>query len=304
MSAEMEIKRQVRDFYDSVGWKEIAEGLYQNARYEDLRPVMREYVHRCHQRLKRHLSSRGGLFLDAGSGPIQYPEYLEYAAEFRYRVCLDISEVALREARRRIGARGLFVVGDVTRIPFKPSAFDSLTSLHTIHHLQLSEQESGIRELARVLADSGRGVIVYSWGEHSHLMRLARLPIAIALALRRSLAGEMSRQGEASGDLTANRSVRAELIGRPGTFTFHHDYRWASANLSDLPGFEIRVWRSVSTAFTRALVYRALLGRLWLVVLFRLEDLAPHWFGRMGQYPMFLIHKLPGHPGAGEERRA
>ena len=37
----MEIKRQVRDFYDSVGWKEIAEGLYQNARYEDLRPVMR-----------------------------------------------------------------------------------------------------------------------------------------------------------------------------------------------------------------------------------------------------------------------
>src|SRR4030067_68300 len=128
MSAEVEAQRPVRAFYDSVGWKEIAEGLYQNARYEDLRPVMREYVHRCHQRLKRHLSSRGGLFLDAGSGPIHQPEYLEYAAESRYRVCLDISEVALREARRRIGARGLFVVGDVTPLPVKPPGVHSLTS--------------------------------------------------------------------------------------------------------------------------------------------------------------------------------
>ena len=55
----------------------MGEGLYQNARYEDLRPVAREYISRCHQRVSRHLPPEGRLFLDAGSGPIQYPEYLD-----------------------------------------------------------------------------------------------------------------------------------------------------------------------------------------------------------------------------------
>ena len=49
------IKQQVREFYDQVGWQEVSEGLYQNARYEDLRPVSREYIHQCHLRVNRHL---------------------------------------------------------------------------------------------------------------------------------------------------------------------------------------------------------------------------------------------------------
>jgi hypothetical protein len=39
MASEAEIKRRVREFYDQVGWQEVGEGIYQNARYEDLRPV-------------------------------------------------------------------------------------------------------------------------------------------------------------------------------------------------------------------------------------------------------------------------
>jgi len=33
---ENNIKGQVRQFYDQVGWQMAGEGLYQNARYEDL----------------------------------------------------------------------------------------------------------------------------------------------------------------------------------------------------------------------------------------------------------------------------
>ena len=73
-----EIKNQVREFYNSVGWKQIGDGVYQNARYEDLRPVSRDYIHRCHLRVSKFLPQSGKYLLDAGSGPIQYPEYLEY----------------------------------------------------------------------------------------------------------------------------------------------------------------------------------------------------------------------------------
>ena len=48
---EPDVKQQVRKFYDQVGWQLEADGLYQNAHYEDLRPVSAEYIHRCHGRV-------------------------------------------------------------------------------------------------------------------------------------------------------------------------------------------------------------------------------------------------------------
>lgn len=38
-TTEIQVKQQVREFYDQVGWQEVGEGVYQNARFEDLRPV-------------------------------------------------------------------------------------------------------------------------------------------------------------------------------------------------------------------------------------------------------------------------
>ena len=97
--SDSSVKEQVRQFYDQIGWQTVSDGTYQNARYEDLRPVAREYIHRCHMRVKQALAPSGRLLLDAGSGPIQYPEYLTYSQGYQQRVCLDISIVALEEAR-------------------------------------------------------------------------------------------------------------------------------------------------------------------------------------------------------------
>ncbi len=132
-------KQQVREFYDQIGWSQVGEGLYQNARYEDLRSVSRDYIHRCHLRVNRYIASHGDFLLDAGSGPVQWPEYLTYSEGYRFRVCLDISITALREARTRLGRKGLYVVADIANLPFKPDAFDGIVSLHTIHHLPLSD---------------------------------------------------------------------------------------------------------------------------------------------------------------------
>ena len=130
-----EIKEQVRQFYDQVGWKTVSDGVYQNARYEDLREVSRNYIHKCHLRVNRHLKPSGRYLLDAGSGPVQYPEYLTYSKNYEKRVCVDISILALKEARKRIGDKGLYVVADVAHMPFKDEVFDGAVSLHTFHHL-------------------------------------------------------------------------------------------------------------------------------------------------------------------------
>lgn len=283
-ASDSELKAQVRAFYDAVGWSRVGEGMYQNARYEDLRPVSREYIHRCHLRVARHLPPSGGFLLDAGSGPIQYPEYLEYSRGYRYRVCLDISRRALIEARDRLGHQGLYVVGDIANLPFAAGVFDGLVSLHAVHHLPAAEQAKAFREFYRTLRGGGKAVVVYSWGENAPLTRLFRLPIAMAFAglrlyqrLRRGLpAGEQSgRQAE----------------GPRATFTHKHGYGWAREALGWLPGLEVRVWRSVSTSFLRAFIHRPLLGRTWLRLVYWLEECAPRALGRLGQYPMFLFDK-------------
>jgi SAM-dependent methyltransferase len=289
--AENEIKQQVREFYDSIGWRQIGEGVYQNARYEDLRPVCREYIHRCHLRVARFLPRKGKYLLDAGSGPIQYPEYLEYSRGFKYRVCLDISVLALREARERIGDKGLYVVGDIAHLPFKDNTFEGVVSLHTIHHLPADEHERAFEDLFRVLQLDGLAAVVYTWGEYSPMMRLLRMPMAWMNGL---VAGWKRRvSGGDNEPLPVHHPTpdAVDLIQKAGTFTYKHDYRWVKRHLQFLPGLDIRVWRSVSTAFLRAFIYRRALGRFWLRLLYRFEELAPHFWGRIGQYPLIIFRK-------------
>jgi SAM-dependent methyltransferase len=163
MIPDAEIKHQVREFYDRVGWQTESDGFYQNASYEDLRPVSHDYIHNCHLRVLRHLNPSGHFMLDAGCGPIQYPEYLEYSKGYRYRVCADISIVALQEARKRLGSLGLYVVCDVANLPFKSNIFDGTVSLHTLHHLPPDDHVRAYRELHRTLAVKGKSVIVNGW---------------------------------------------------------------------------------------------------------------------------------------------
>lgn len=291
--AEAELKAQVRAFYDSVGWTQISDGLYQNARYEDLRPVSQEYIHRCHLRVARHLPSEGRWLLDAGSGPIQYPEYLEYSRGFARRVCLDISRRALIEARGRIGDHGLYVAGDIANLPFRDGAFGGTVSLHAVHHLPAEEHRRAFTEFYRTLLPGGRAVVVYSWGDTSLLGRVLSGPIAMAFGLLR-LYQRIKGRGA--------RAIRPPAEGSPtATYTHKYSYRWAQENLANLPAFEVRVWRSVSTSFLRAFIHRQLLGRQWLRLIYWLEERAPHLLGLVGQYPMMLFSKPTRGPQRLEE---
>lgn len=295
-----EIKQEVRQFYDQIGWQVTGEeagqaSCYQNAHYEDLRPVSREYIHRCHLRVARHLKPAGRLLLDAGSGPVQYPEYLEYSRGYRYRVCADISITALKEARKRLGERGLYVVTDVANLPFKPDVFDGVVSLHTIHHLPEEEHLQAYEELYRVMAPGSTAAVVNGWPS-SRLMDFFD-PLIRLSNRARGLSNRLL--GRAKG---APEAKKAAINGRgpgdpegetpKGTFTSRHDVAWIKYEVGGRMPVEIRVWRSVSVRFLRALVHPRLGGRLWLRLLFWLEDRRPQYFGENGKYPLIIIAKV------------
>lgn len=268
-------RQQVREFYDQVGWSQAGDGLYQNARYEDLRPVSREYIHKCHLRVNRHLAPTGKFLLDAGSGPVQWPEYLTYSEGYRYRVCADISMTALVEARKRLGDKGLMVVADVSRLPFAPDVFDGVVSMHTIHHLPLSEHRRAYMELHRVLMPGRRAVVINGW-HNPLLMRLAE-PF---IALGRALSGRAAKQRK-----------DWESAGSSGTFVAKMTPRWLQKELGGDLRYRVLPWRSLSPRFMRWFIRPGLGGKALLRMVFWLEELFPGFFGRHGQYPLIVIGK-------------
>jgi SAM-dependent methyltransferase len=286
----MDIKQQVREFYDQVGWQEISPGVYQNATYEDLRPVSREYIHKCHLRVNRYLRPGGKYLLDAGSGPIQYPEYLTYSQGYQYRVCVDISEVALQEARQRIGtgnsgAAGLFVVADIANLPFKAGVFEAVVSLHTIHHLPESEHARAYGELYRVLAEGCTAVVVNGWG--SAPLKSLALGMSRFVARLRGKPGKKPRDGKdqpGTACSTADNPARMR-----GTFVRKHNAAWLERAIGAQMPLKIYVWRTFGVKFLRTFIHPRLAGELWLRLLYRLEECFPGFLGRNGQYPLIVI---------------
>ena len=287
---ENSIKKDVRKFYDRVGWQKISSGVYQNAEYEDLRPVSRSYIHKCHLRVNRFLNHQGKYLLDAGSGPIQYPEYLTYSEGYQYRVCLDISIVALMDARERIGGHGLFVVADVANLPFKEGVFEGVVSLHTLHHLTADDYLPAYHELKRVMQSGAKAAVVNGWGRSS-LMRFFRYPMLLMERLsRRSDAPKTEKADEESAQVESKPASKS--AGKPeGTFVHKLDADGLRKLLGEDFPVEITVWRSASVRFLRAMIKPWLLGRFWLWVLYGLEELFPHYFGEKGQYPLITFSK-------------
>lgn len=271
-----ETKQKVREFYDSIGWKQEADGNFQNARYEDLRPVSAEYIQKTRLRINTSLKQNGNYILDAGSGPVQYDDYVTYSKNYQKRVCLDISYLALKEARDRLGDHGLYVVGDLANLPFPGYVFDGIVSLHAIHHLPLDEHPRAYDELFRVLKEDSSAVIVNGWGDPL----LSRIGEPL-IGLLRKLSG---RSAKIKKDWINNESPE-------GTFVRKMTPDWLIANVGDHIPLTVKPWRSMSTRYLRWFIHPKLGGRIILKLVYWLEDRFPGFFGKNGQYPMIILHK-------------
>ena len=281
-------KQKVRKFYDAIGWSKESSGYYQNARYEDLRPVSAEYIHKCHLRITPYFAKGGKFLLDVGCGPIQYPEYLTYSEHYERRVCADISITALREARNRIGEKGFFVVCDAANLPFKKECMDGMVSLHTFHHLDLGEQKKAWQETWRVLKENTTAVVVNGWTE-SKMMKDWQSTVEAAEKIGHFIArlrGKESSKKTGSADKTKTKDT--------GTFVRKMDAEWIRSELADLGdgnvSIKIRCWRSVSVRWLRALIHPPY-GKAALRRLFDKEEANSEYYGEYGQYPMIILNK-------------
>jgi SAM-dependent methyltransferase len=213
-------------------------------------------------------------------------------------VCADISIVALQEARARFQARGLadhglYVVADVANLPFQNDPFDGIVSLHTLHHLPLADQSKAYGEIYRVLRPDCSAVVVNGWTDSplmrraSGLVRLAeRLGAGIARLRGRKITAPAAPQSSA-----ARQPANAAPQAPTGTFIHKLDAAWLRQELGGRMKVEIYPWRSVSVRFLRALVHDPLAGRLWLRLLYWLEERFPRFFAEKGQYPLVVVRK-------------
>ncbi|MCB2213811.1 class I SAM-dependent methyltransferase [bacterium] len=293
--SDQNIKKNVREFYDRVGWQMVDEDFYQNAQYEDLRPVSREYIHRCHLRINCHLAPEGEFLLDAGSGPVQYPEYLTYSEGYHARVCMDISIVALQEARKRLGEKGRYVVADIAHLPFKSEAFDGIVSLHTVHHVPMEDKLTAYEELYRTLNPGKTMTVVNGWTNAPLIERSRRFMTRMRRAhdwwLRKIKKQDTSASVEKVETPKEDQTTEAPAKSPAGTYVQKLNAEWLTEALTGRMPFEIFVWRSVSVAFLRSVIYPDWAGRFWLKVIYGLEEIFPRWLGRIGQYPLVVITK-------------
>jgi hypothetical protein len=219
-------EKRISLFYNTVGW-ETVDGVTEDARrWEDLRVHAAEYVSRCRLRVLRHIPDGGARFLDMGSGPIQYPEYLEFSRNFDERYCVDLSSGALEAARRKIGDHGVFLQGSFFDIPLEPDFFDCAVSLHTIYHIDRDLQEPAVRKLLEVTAP-GRPVIIVYGNPGSLTSRLASSPLGRLLRrIARMPRDPEDQHGEGAGG-----------------FYFHlHPLTWWD-RFSDVADVQVLPWR-------------------------------------------------------------
>ncbi len=262
-------KKEVKRFYDEIGWQQT-EGVYRDAQdSEDLREISKDYIEQCHLRVNQHLPKKGKYLLDVASGPIQYPAYLTYSQNFEYRICADISLTALIEAKKKIGNKGIYLLCDVTRLPLQDNVIDALVSLHTLYHVPKEEQLTAFAQCYRVLKPEGVSVIIYSWGRHSLLMNILLLPWKVLSLLKKTCLPTKQQ----------------------ALYFYAHNYRWFCEKIQAKYQTQLFSWRSVNVPFLKKYIHPALMGGCILKGIFALENRFHQLMGKIGAYPLFVTVK-------------
>jgi ubiquinone/menaquinone biosynthesis C-methylase UbiE/uncharacterized protein YbaR (Trm112 family) len=284
-----EEKQVVKDWYDQFGWQTAETGACLDAlAFGDPRPVSQEYRDKTQLRPLKYLRQGGKYILDVASGGIPQPEYLQYSEAFEKRICIDLSFVALQQARKKLGSKGIYILGDITNLPLRDDLCDAVISLHTIYHVPVDEQSSALSELYRVLKPGGTALVIYNWGDHSLLMRIARIPLhksslAVFHFLQR-LVGLRRKRSEASQPSLPPRPARS--------LYFHaHDYKWFASELGKYCHFDLVCWRTVDQAFLVYYIRPHFFGKTFLRLIYWWESAFPRLAARLGMFPMFIIKK-------------
>lgn len=251
-------EEQLRNFYDSDGWVADENGQSKDAAlWEDLRDSADSYIRGCRKRITAYLPKSGNFILDAASGPIQYPEYLDYSKNFNKRYCVDISQLALDQAKKKLGEKGEYVKASLLDLPFEKNFFDASLSLHTIYHIDASEQEQAVRELIRVTKPGAPIIIIYANPNRpTHLLKKFLKP--------------SQNQGP--------------------IYYFAHPLAWWK-RFEDQTNLQIFSWRMLTANLSKRLIPDNSFGRALFSGIFSFEEKFSTLAVHLGAYPMIILKK-------------
>ncbi len=280
-------KRDVENFYDNIGWKQVDDEHFADAKiFEDLRPVALDYFTGCNNRVKRYIQPKGKFILDAGSGPIQYDGYMVYSEDYDYRICVDLSIESLKQAKSKLGDKGICIMGDITNLPLKDNVLDAAIALNAIYHIPMDEQSKALNEINRALKPGHTAAVVYTWGDkYSLFMNIALIYIKVWMAFQK-----IGRIFLAM--LKKLKLIPVKTDNSADPVLYFHAFPYGHFNNTDWDfKLDIFVWRSISVPFSKIYIHPFLGGKKILQSIFKWEDRHPETAGKYGQYPLFVITK-------------
>ena len=170
-------KKRVFDYYSEIDFKtRDAFKIYEDShKWVDFRPVSQDYIRSSFRKASRFYPEKGEFILDIASGPVGLKEYIDLSDGYEYRICIDISINALIQAKINLdkaNKKGIFICGDITRIPLRDNSCDVVLCQHTLYHVPKNEQFKAVNEMYRVVRPDSKIVIIYSWFYYSWFMNI------------------------------------------------------------------------------------------------------------------------------------
>jgi ubiquinone/menaquinone biosynthesis C-methylase UbiE len=273
-------QRTVHDYYKSLGWS-TQNGIHRDTLVnENLQRAALQYNTDTRRRVLHILRSlpkaRFDSLLDCGSGPIQYPEYLEYSRLFTKRVCIDFSETALQAAKVNLindsQPNGEFICADFLDLKINDNSFDVTISLHTLYHIQLEKQKEFVEKLIAVTKPDGLVIVVYS--NPFSLRSLISIPKTTIMRSGSWLKGKLF----------------GKKIGPDGIYFKRHRRQWWT-QFNKLGQVSFFTYRLFTPALEKKCIPDNDLGRRIYKILFRIEECK--FSLAIADYYMIVIRKFP-----------
>jgi len=265
----------LRNFYNTYGWKrDETSGRYlDEILHEDLDEIVQRYMYNNEMRYQKYFEKRGTFFLDAGCGA---EPRLKMSQNFQRHVCIDISIVGLKEARKRLRDSGLYVVADMVSLPFKEKTFDGVLASHCLYHIDKDLQTIALRELYRVAKDN-KNILIFYISKYS-MISIVRKVGKFMIRLTDSLFKALKCDRRCSG--------LAVRIPPPLYHYVHNPFKL----IKEFKLADVTCLRTLSARETKLLKKLHLL-KPFIIVLSYLEKKFPHSMVYIGSYVAIRIKR-------------
>ncbi len=260
----MKAEEKASQFYNSNGWSHDDKGNTLDAnKWEDLRDCSKKYLADCRSRVNKYIPKSGDLFFDLGSGPIQYPEYLEHSSNFKERHCLDLSKDALDIAKSKAKNIKIFH-GSFFEIPIEDNTYDCSISQHVIYHMDKEDQSEAIIKLINITKSGGKVIIVY--GNPNSILDL---PYKIYRFIKKIF----------------------KFKTKHDLYHFVYPLKWWY-QFKDRCEVEIYPWRTFNAFYLKTIFPDNFIGKYALKITYKLENILPRFISlSIAQYPTIVLTK-------------